>query len=67
VLVLLSHPNVRIIGQNYNYDTQWIERDWGCRPNLTIFLIESVAITLECPGQMLGPLQQTFADVLRGS
>ena len=24
----------RIIGQNYNYDTQWIERDWGIRPNL---------------------------------
>jgi len=32
--ILLSHPNVRIIGQNYNYDTQWIERDWGIRPNL---------------------------------
>jgi DNA polymerase-1 len=32
--LLLSHPNVRIEGQNYNYDTQWIERDWGCRPNL---------------------------------
>ena len=32
--LLLSHPNVRIIGQNYNYDTQWIERDWGIRPNL---------------------------------
>ena len=32
--LLLSHPNVRIEGQNYNYDTQWIERDWGIRPNL---------------------------------
>ena len=32
--LLLSHPNVRIEGQNYNYDTQWIERDWGVRPNL---------------------------------
>jgi uracil-DNA glycosylase len=32
--LLLSHPNVRIIGQNYNYDTQWIERDWGICPRL---------------------------------
>ena len=32
--LLLGHPNVRIEGQNYNYDTQWIERDWGIRPNL---------------------------------
>ena len=32
--ILLTHPNVRVIGQNYNYDTQWIERDWGIRPNL---------------------------------
>lgn len=31
---LVSYPNVRIEGQNYNYDTQWIERDWGIRPNL---------------------------------
>lgn len=31
---LVTYPNVRIEGQNYNYDTQWIERDWGCRPNL---------------------------------
>ena len=34
IRLLLTHPNCRIIGQNYNYDTQWIERDWGCRPNL---------------------------------
>jgi uracil-DNA glycosylase family 4 len=32
--MILSHPNVRIEGQNYNYDTQWIERDWGIRPAL---------------------------------
>ena len=31
---LMTHPNVRIIGQNYNYDTQWIERDWGICPRL---------------------------------
>src|SRR5215831_105320 len=31
---LMVYPNVRIEGQNYNYDTQWIERDWGIRPNL---------------------------------
>ena len=34
IRLLISHPNVRIIGQNYNYDTQWIERDWGIRPRL---------------------------------
>ena len=32
--LLLGHPNVRVEGQNYNYDTQWIERDWGITPNL---------------------------------
>jgi uracil-DNA glycosylase len=32
--LLLGHQNVRIEGQNYNYDTQWIERDWGIRPRL---------------------------------
>jgi DNA polymerase I-like protein with 3'-5' exonuclease and polymerase domains len=34
IRTLITHPNCRIIGQNYNYDTQWIERDWGIRPNL---------------------------------
>jgi len=32
--LLMGHPNVRIEGQNFNYDTQWIERDWGITPNL---------------------------------
>lgn len=31
---LWSYPNVRIEGQNYNYDTQWIEAFYGSRPNL---------------------------------
>ncbi len=26
---LLTHPNIRIIGQNFIYDTQYIQRDWG--------------------------------------
>lgn len=34
-LQILSHPNVRIEGQNYNYDTQWIERDYSITPNLS--------------------------------
>jgi uracil-DNA glycosylase len=32
--LLWTYPNVRIEGQNYNYDTQYIERDYGCRPAL---------------------------------
>jgi uracil-DNA glycosylase len=34
LIQLWSHPNVRIEGQNYNYDTQWIEAFYGSRPNL---------------------------------
>lgn len=30
---LWSYPNVKIEGQNYNYDTQWIEVFYGSRPN----------------------------------
>lgn len=30
---LWEYPNVRIEGQNYNYDTQWIELFYGSRPN----------------------------------
>lgn len=33
-LQLLRHPNVRVEGQNFNYDTQWIERDYLTTPNL---------------------------------
>lgn len=35
IRLILSHPNVRIEGQNYNYDTQWIERDYCVTPNLS--------------------------------
>jgi len=28
---LLSHPNIRIIGQNYNYDYQYLDRYWAIR------------------------------------
>lgn len=34
ILQIMSHPNVRIEGQNYNYDTQWIERDYCTTPKL---------------------------------
>lgn len=34
MIQLWSYPNVRIEGQNYNYDTQWIETFYGSCPNL---------------------------------
>lgn len=34
ILQILRHPNVRVEGQNFNYDTQWIERDYLSTPNL---------------------------------
>jgi len=34
ILKLLVHPNVRIEGQNYNYDTQWIVYFLKTRPRL---------------------------------
>jgi len=30
---VLSHPNVRVIGQNYLYDLQWIQSEMGITPN----------------------------------
>ena len=30
---ILSHPNVHIEGQNYTYDTQYIQRFYGCIPS----------------------------------
>lgn len=31
---LLAHPNIKITGQNFIYDTQYIQRDWGVTPHL---------------------------------
>lgn len=31
---ILSHPNARIVGQNFLYDTQYIYRYWRCIPNV---------------------------------
>lgn len=31
---VLSHPNIKIIGQNYIYDTQFIQHWWGVTPHL---------------------------------
>lgn len=31
---VLTHPNIRIIGQNFIYDTQYIQHWWGCTPRL---------------------------------
>lgn len=32
---LFTHPNILITGQNFIYDTQYIQRDWGITPHLT--------------------------------
>ena len=31
---ILTHPNARIIGQNFNYDRQYLSYWWGIRPRL---------------------------------
>ena len=31
---LLEHPNVRVVGQNFLYDSQYILRHWHCVPRL---------------------------------
>jgi DNA polymerase I-like protein with 3'-5' exonuclease and polymerase domains len=31
---ILTHPNIRIIGQNFIYDTQYIQHWFGCTPRL---------------------------------
>lgn len=30
---ILMHPNVLLVGQNFNYDLQYIERHWGILPD----------------------------------
>lgn len=32
---VLTHPRIRVIGQNYIYDTQYIQYEMGCKPVLT--------------------------------
>ena len=32
---LLSHPNILLVGQNFIYDTQYIQRDWGVTCHVT--------------------------------
>jgi DNA polymerase len=32
---ILSHPNARVFGQNFLYDTQYLVRYWGVKPNHT--------------------------------
>lgn len=34
LFTLLRHPNVRVLGQNWSYDTQHIGRSWGFRSSL---------------------------------
>lgn len=31
---LLTHPNVRVIGQNFLYDTQYFAKHWGIKPRI---------------------------------
>ncbi len=31
---ILTHPNARVVGQNYLYDMQHIAKSWGFQPNL---------------------------------
>lgn len=33
ICFVLMHPNVLLVGQNFNYDLQYIERHWGILPN----------------------------------
>lgn len=32
---VLTHPNMRVVGQNFLYDMQYIARYWGFKPNCT--------------------------------
>lgn len=46
--LILEHPNVRIIGQNFIYDTQWFYRLYGIKA--TVHLDTMVAHHLAFPG-----------------
>ncbi|MHB0978408.1 MAG: DNA polymerase [Minisyncoccota bacterium] len=35
IQMLLTHPNVRVIGQNFSYDSQYFAHHWGYLPNLS--------------------------------
>lgn len=34
IRAVLSHPNIRVIGQNYIYDTQYLQHEMGVTPHL---------------------------------
>lgn len=62
---VLTHRNARIIGQNYIYDTQYIQHWWGCIPRL--FHDTMLAQNVLFPGtpKDLGYLSSLYCDYHR--
>jgi DNA polymerase I-like protein with 3'-5' exonuclease and polymerase domains len=59
---LLSHPSIRIVGQNYIYDTQYIQHWFGVTPNLHHDTMLAQNVLFPGTPKDLGHLSSLYCD-----
>jgi len=59
---ILSHPNCRIVGQNFAYDAQYICRKWGISPNLVDDTLIQMHVAFAGMPKDLAFLSSLFCD-----
>jgi hypothetical protein len=62
---ILSHPNIRIVGQNYIYDTQYIQHWLGVTPNLCHDTMLAQNVLFPGTPKDLGYLSSLYCDYHR--
>lgn len=59
---VLSHPRIHIIGQNYIYDTQYIQHWWGTTPRLSFDTMLAQNVIFPGTPKDLGYLSSLYCD-----
>lgn len=59
---VLTHPQIRIIGQNYIYDTQYIQYWLGCTPRLSFDTMLAQNVVFPGTPKDLGYLSSLYCD-----
>ena len=59
---VLSHPRIHIIGQNYIYDTQYIQHWWGVTPRLHFDTMLAQNVVFPGTPKDLGYLSSLYCD-----
>ena len=59
---LLCHPNVKVVGQNYIYDTQYIQHWFGCTPNVWHDTMLAQNVLFPGTPKDLGHLSSLYCD-----